>query len=68
VIPVTVYRTGRSWWRRPWQGEPTDASVITWPCAITAFTRRRCQRRTERQYELLTRGWIRPPVSLTRGQ
>lgn len=58
MIPVTVYRTGRPWWRRPWQGEPTDASVVTWPRAMTAFTRQGCLRRTVRQYELLTQGWI----------
>lgn len=45
MYPITVYKTKRPWWCRPWQAEPTDAQIDhkNWKRAITAFTKRRAE-------------------------
>jgi hypothetical protein len=53
MVPLTVYVTGRPWWRRRWQGEPTDQSIdcCCWSKAVTAFTERGAWRKTLRRYK-----------------
>lgn len=52
MYPITVYKTKRPWWCRPWQAEPTDKQIDhkNWKKAVTAFTKQGAERKAVERY------------------